>query len=93
MRTELRLKIAGVVIRLRSDDPLDDAMTEVERRFVSEERFEDSVYAGRGRSDIFVDVKVVPKIPRPRAAETIFVTYHDDDGKENWRHSVRRRRK
>jgi hypothetical protein len=84
MKTEFRLKIADVIIRFKSKDPL-EALCEVERRFVSEERLDGAAYEGRGRSHIIVDVKVVSKLPRLGAAKPVFVTSHYDDGEENWR--------
>lgn len=83
--TQLRLKIADTVVSFRSLFPQETYTPKEEEESRFSQRFTNFDYSGKRKADIAINVKVVKKLPKPENADTIFITYHPDDGKENWR--------
>lgn len=81
--TELRLKIADVVIGMRSRYRLIQ-LSDEEQRLRFSERFDNFFYKGRKKPDILIDVQIVRKLPQLHDATTLFVTRHPDEKKGNW---------
>ena len=84
MQTEVKLKIADIVIELQSDFALGQ-LTNEEQRLQVAERYKNFFYTGRKRPDIRIKVEIVDKLSRIYKAEPVFITYHFQDGSENWR--------
>lgn len=78
-----KLKIADVLIRMRSRFPLEQLAKE-EREFQAEERFNNFFYSGSQKPHISIDVEIVDKLPS-YSAKPLFITYHFQDKSENWR--------
>ena len=77
----LKLQIADIIIQMRSKyalEPLDD---EKKMNF----RFTNFLYHGRKKADITIDVNIVKELPKGLGAKDIFITYHFQNGSENWR--------
>jgi len=77
----IKLKIADIVIKLQSKfylKPLDFKKS-------TDFRFRNFLYKGRKDPEIIIAVQIVKKLPRFPDAKTIFITYHFQDGSENWR--------
>jgi hypothetical protein len=87
--TKLKLKIADTVITLQSRFPLEELIEE-EKRWLLPERFSNFFYTDNDNSHIFIDVRIVDKLPQPSQTRTLFITYHPDDKVENWRFSQKR---
>lgn len=81
---EVKLKIADTIIRLRSKFPLLQ-LSQSEERAGAAERFNNFFYQGAKKADISIAVEVVDNLPVIANAEPLFITYHFEDGKENWR--------
>ena len=84
MKTEVKLKIADIIIRMRSRFP-HAKLTREERRPQMQTRFKNFLYKGKKTPDIMIKVDVVDKLPEIGRAEPVFITYHFQDGSENWR--------
>ena len=84
MKTEVKLKIADIIIRIQSDFALEQ-LTEEEQRLRVPERFKNFFYTRRKKPDIEIKVKVVDKLSRIHNAKPLFITHHFQDGSENWR--------
>ncbi len=84
MKTEVKLKIADIIIQMQSDFALEQ-LTKEEQRLQIAERFKNFFYNGKGRSHIIIKVEIVDKLPQIRKTEPVFITYHFQDGSENWR--------
>jgi hypothetical protein len=84
MKTEVKLKIADIIIRLQSDFALEQLIGE-EQRLQATERFKNFFYTGRHKPDIGIKVEIVDRLPKIRNTEPVFITYHFQDGNENWR--------
>jgi hypothetical protein len=84
MRTKVKLKIAGVIIEMRSDFPLKE-LTGKEKMLQASERFDNFFYGGSQKPHIRIKVDVVDKLPQTGEAEPVFITYHFQNGAENWR--------
>ena len=84
MRTTVKLKIADIIIQMESNCALKQLTEEEERRQVVE-RFNNFFYEGRGKPDILIRVRIVNRLPGVLQAIPVFITYHPDDGSENWR--------
>ncbi len=80
----VKLKIADVIIKMRSKFPL-EKMTEEEKKLQVSERFDNFSYKGKVKEDILIDIKIVNKLPQISGTKHIFVTYHFQDKSENWR--------
>lgn len=84
MLTKAVLKIADIIIRMESCFSLERQSKE-EKKLEMQERFNNFIYNGRQRSDILINVEIVDKLPQIRKTEPVFITYHFQDGSENWR--------
>lgn len=84
MNTEVKLKIADIVIKMQSDFPFEKLSTK-EKESEVQERFNNFFYKGKSKPDIVIKVNIVDKLPEAEEAETIFITFHPDDKRENWR--------
>lgn len=60
-------------------------LSSLEKRLRIAERFNNFFYTGQDAADILIDVEVVDSLPLIEQAEPVFITYHFQDGKENWR--------
>jgi hypothetical protein len=77
------LQIAGTIIHLESSFPM-ARFTTGERKYRLEERFTDFFYRGSAEPDIRIQIDLVNRLPVV-SGETIFITNHFIDGRENWR--------
>lgn len=84
METEVKLKIADIVIKMRSNFALGE-LTKEEQRLQAPERFDNFLYRGSASPDIIITVEIADKLPRIYKTEPVFITYHFEDGSENWR--------
>lgn len=62
-----------------------EQLSEQEQEMQVTERFNNFLYMGREKEDILINVKIVDRLPKIYKAKDIFVTYHFQDGRENWR--------
>lgn len=85
MKTEIKLKIADTVIKMESRFPLAE-LTEQEKRifYSSKKLFKNFIHTGKERPDILIRVMVEDRLPQIRKIDPMFVTYHFQDGRENW---------
>ncbi|MFH1504489.1 MAG: hypothetical protein ABIH08_03770 [Candidatus Omnitrophota bacterium] len=83
-KATIKLKIADVVIQMQSRFPLKQ-FTKIEKELQIEERFDNFFYQGKKKTDILIDIEIVDKLPQVFKAKPLFVTYHFQDGSENWR--------
>ncbi len=84
MLYKIKLRIAGVIIRMESNFVLQQ-LTEEEKRWQATERFSNFFYSGRKKPHIRIKVKIVDKLPETHDTKRIFITHHFYDGNENWR--------
>ncbi|MBN3038783.1 MAG: hypothetical protein JW869_05120 [Candidatus Omnitrophica bacterium] len=84
MNSSVRLKIAQVVIEMRSRFAVEQ-LSKREKRRQYIRRFSNFIYKGEKAPDITIEVDVVKKLPRIAGARQLFTTYHFADGSENWR--------
>lgn len=84
MKTEIKLKIADIIIEMQSNFALEQ-LTKKEQRFQIAERFKNFFYEGKEDPHIIIKVEIVDKLPQIGKAEPVFITYHFQDGSENWR--------
>ena len=82
--TKAVLKIANIVIRMESRFALERLRKE-ERRLQTAERFKNFFYNEKKEPSILIKVEIVDKLPQIRKTEPVFITYHFEDGSENWR--------
>lgn len=78
---KISLKIADVVIEMRSKFFLEPFDFKNRMDF----RYRNFLYRGKRVPDIKIDVDIVEKLPQFLDAKNVFVTYHFQDGSENWR--------
>ena len=83
LMNKISLQIAGSIIHLESPFPMAQ-FTTAERKLRLEERFSDFFYKGRAKPDIRIQINLVDRLPIV-SGETIFITNHFIDGRENWR--------
>ena len=81
---EANLKIADVIIKMQSKFPL-ESHTEEEIATLHTERYDNFTYKGSKKPDIFIDVRIVEKLPKVSGTKPMFITYHFQDNSENWR--------
>ena len=48
-------------------------------------RFKNFIYKGKRKPEIIIDVKMLKKLPDFLDTKNVFITYHFQDGSENWR--------
>ena len=80
----VKLRIADIIIKMRSRFALEQVSDEENRQQASE-RFKNFLYKGKKGSHILIEVEIVDKLPKLSEAKPIFITYHFQDGSENWR--------
>ena len=83
-KTEVKLKIADILICLQSEFELAVLKGEAEKKLHSE-RYSNFLYSGSEKPHIIVEINIVDCLPEISGAKDIFITYHPDDNKENWR--------
>ncbi len=81
---KINLKIADTIIQLQSRFP-QEQLTEQEQKGQAAERFDSFFYKGSQKPDILIDIEVVDKLPDITNTKPVFITYHFQDKKENWR--------
>lgn len=81
---QAKLRIADIIIHMQSKFAL-ERLTEEDQRLQVSERFYNFSYSGKKKPDILINVEIVDKLPQARNAKPLFITYHFQDGKENWR--------
>lgn len=69
---------------MQSDFMLEQLTKDKQERQASE-RFKNFFYGGKETPHILIKVEIVNKLPKIRKAKPIFITYHFQDGSENWR--------
>ncbi len=84
MKTELKLKIADIIIEMQSRFALEQ-LTKEEQRLEVAERFKNFFHNGRQKPHIRIRIEIVDRLPQVRKTEPVFITYHFEDGSENWR--------
>jgi hypothetical protein len=83
LMNKISLQVAGAIIRMESPFPMVQ-FTAGERGLRLEERFTDFFYRGGAKPDIRIRIDLVDRLTRV-SGETIFITRHFIDGRENWR--------
>jgi len=83
-KTKVNLKIADIVIQMQSGFALEQ-LTEEEQKLQVAERFKNFFYNGKQKPDISINVEIAEKLPQAQNTKPLFITYHFQDGKENWR--------
>ena len=84
MSYKVKLRIAEVVIKMQSCFPLEQ-LTEGEKKQQVTERFNNFFYKGKAKPDIIIKVNIVDKLPKMKEKKNIFVTFHFENDRENWR--------
>lgn len=82
--TLVKLKIADIIIQMQSEFGLEQ-LTKRERENQIPERFTNFLYQGKDKPDIIIKINIVDKLPEIKKAKDVFVTYHFQNGNENWR--------
>ena len=77
----IKLRIADVIIKMQSKFYLQPFDFKDKMDF----RFRNFVYKGNRKPQIIINVEITKKLPQFSDAKTVFVTYHFQDGSENWR--------
>ena len=83
-KTVVNLKIANVVIQIQSRFPLDQCNPGLEEKDPYK-RFKSFFYEGKQTPHIRIKVEIVNRLPEIPKAKPVFVAYHFQDRKENWR--------
>ncbi|MDP2923891.1 MAG: hypothetical protein Q8O30_09285 [Candidatus Omnitrophota bacterium] len=84
MKTEVKLKISGIVILMQSHFDLEQLSKE-NQRSQHTERFNNFLCEGKDKPDILIKINIVDRLPQIPAAKNIFIAYHPDGHSENWR--------
>lgn len=84
MLYKVKLRIADIIIKIQSNFALEQ-LTEKEKKVQITGRFNNFFYKGKAKPDIIVKVDIVDKLPKIKKKKDIFVTFHFQDGSENWR--------
>ncbi|MCM8773301.1 MAG: hypothetical protein NC820_00995 [Candidatus Omnitrophica bacterium] len=77
------LNIADTIVRMQSKFPLEQLSKEEEKMLFTE-RFNNFLYKGEKKPDIFIYVDIVDKLPKICNVKPLFTTYHFQDGSKNW---------
>jgi len=92
MKIIQKLKIADVVIGLKSRFPLEKSSSQKRKAGSSfthsgnaPERFRNFFYHGKKEPEITITVDIVDKLPRVSGAKVLFITNHFQSGDESWR--------
>ncbi len=83
-KTEVNLRIADIIIQMQSRFPLEQLSKE-EEGLQAAERFKNFFYKGKKNPHIQIKVEIVNRLPEVSRTKLLFITYHFQDGKENWR--------
>lgn len=81
---KVKLKIADIIIGIESSFAL-ERLAKREERLEHNERFKNFFYQGKAKPNIRIKVEIVNKLPKIDKPEPLFITYHFQDGSENWR--------
>ncbi len=84
-KTEVNLKIADVVIQMQSRFTLDRLSEEEGQKHQAAIRYKNFFYKGRQKPHIIINIEIVNSLPEVSKAKPLFITYHFQDGSENWR--------
>jgi len=86
MNNKIKLKIAGITTKMRSNFAIVQ-LSEEEKKAVMSERFDNFFcdVSQKEKEDILINVEIVDKLPKVEKAKLLFVAYHPEDGSENWR--------
>lgn len=83
MKSEVRLKIADIIIQMQSRFALLQP-TKEERERLHSERFNNFFYKGKGKPEILIKVNIVKNFPKAVGARPVFITTHFQGGEEDW---------
>ena len=78
---KISLKIADIIINMQSSFFLQPIDFKDKMNF----RFRNFIYSGKKKPEIIIDVNIVKELPKFVTAQNVFITYHFQDGSENWR--------
>lgn len=81
---KVKLKIADIIILMQSKFAKEQ-FSEEEKKLQAADRFKNFIYSGRKKPDITIKINLVDKFPEVKGAKDVFITYHFQDGSENWR--------
>jgi hypothetical protein len=84
LKNIIKLKIADTVIQVQSKFKT-RKLSKQEKTFQAFERFGNFFYKGNAVPDITIDVNVGDSLPVAKNTGILFITYHFQDGSENWR--------
>jgi hypothetical protein len=75
----IKLKIADIIIKMRSRFPIEPLDKE------DSLRYRNFIYKADKKPDIIIDVKLVKKLPQmPKTTRRLFLTQHPDSHQTNW---------
>ncbi len=81
----IKLKIADVIIQMESRFPLKQVPKEEEQGHQAAVRYKNFFYEGRQKPHIIINIEIVNRLPEVSKAKPLFITWHFQDGSENWR--------
>ncbi|MBL7069053.1 MAG: hypothetical protein ISS34_04275 [Candidatus Omnitrophica bacterium] len=84
MNSRIKLKIADIITKMQSDFALAQ-LSEEEKKLEVTERFDNFFYNQERKEEISINVEIVDRLPQIKKTKLSFVTYHPEDGSENWR--------
>lgn len=84
-KTEVNLKIADVIIRMKSRFPHKQITKEEEQTHQAAARYGRFFYEGRQKPHIIINIEIVNRLPEISKAKPLFIAYHFQNGSENWR--------
>ena len=85
MLYKVKLRIADIIIEMQSRFPLEQVTKEEEQTHQAVVRYKNFFYKGRQAPHIVIRVEIVDRLPEISKAKPVFITYHFQDGSENWR--------
>lgn len=77
----IKLRIADIIIKMQSKFYLQPFDFKDKMDF----RFKNFIYKGKRKPEIIIDVEMVKRLPDFLDTKIVFITYHFQDGSENWR--------
>lgn len=83
MASKVKMKIAGVVIEMRSRFPI-EKLAGSELKAVFPERFQNFYTKGGRKPDISIEVKIARKLPELGRVKRLFVMWRKPDRSTNW---------
>ncbi|MFC1623914.1 hypothetical protein ACFL28_01155 [Candidatus Omnitrophota bacterium] len=81
---EVKLRIADVIIQMKSCFPIEKFTKKEERDLQRSERFNNFSYKGGQAPHIVIQVEIVNRLPNISNMKPVFTTYHFQDRSENW---------